>query len=94
MSTSTLTRMFGAYKSIKLIKSEKVNQLIEQRYLTDENLQMAVHRGESTGEKLYQEGSNTFLAKSKYVPIIYVEYTPSDEGYLIHTAWGHRSKIV
>lgn len=88
------SKMFGEYKSVKLIKSEKVKQLIEERYLTDEDLQMAVYRGETTGEKLYQEGRNVFLAKSKYVPIIYVEYTPSGDAYEIHTAYGHRSKIV
>lgn len=88
------SHVFGAYKAIKLIKSEKVNQLIEERYLTDADLQMTIHHGETTGEKLYKEGSNRCLAKSKYLPIIYVEYSPSDDAYEVHTAYGHRSKII
>ena len=86
--------VFGAYKKIKLIKSEKVNELIEQRYLTDEDLQIVIHHGETTGEKLYQEGSDRFLARSKYIPVIYAEYTPTDDGYKVHNAYGHRSKII
>ena len=82
------------YRSIKLVKTEKVDEIIEMRYLKDEDLQMVIHRGETTGEKLYQEGSNRFLAKSKYIPIIYVEYSPSDDGYEVHNAFGHRSKII
>lgn len=84
----------GSYKSIKLIKSEYVNELIEQRYLTDEDLQIVIHRGETTGEKLYQEESNRFLARSNYIPVIYAEYTPLDDGYEVHRAYGHRSKII
>lgn len=86
--------VFGAYKAVKLIKSETVKQLIEERYLTDEDLQLAVYHGESTGEKLYQEGTDRFLARSKYVPIIYVEYSSSGDAYEVHAAYGHRSKIV
>jgi hypothetical protein len=88
------SHVFGAYKTIKLIKSERVQQLIEERYLTDADLQMTVHHGETTGEKLYQEGTDRFLARSKYVPIIYVEYSPYGDAYEVHTAYGHRSKII
>ena len=88
------SRVFDAYKAIKLIKSEKVQQLIEERYLTDADLQMTIHLAETTGEKLYQEGTDIFLARSRYVPIIYVEYSPSGDAYEVHTAYGHRSKIV
>lgn len=85
----------GGYKSIKLIKSEKVNDLIEQRYLTDEDLQIVIHNAETTGYKLYQEGNNRFLTRSpKYLPVIYAEYTPTDNGYEVHSAYGHRSKII
>ena len=85
----------GSYKSLKLIKSKKVNELIEQRYLTDEDLQIVIHHAETTGYKLYQEGSNSFLTRSaKYLPVIYAEYTPTDDGYEIHSAYGHRSKII
>ena len=88
------SQAIGNWRSIKLIISDKVQQIIDKGYLTEQDLQMSIHHGETKGEKLYQEGTNKLLSKTKYVPIIYVEYSPSDDGFVIHNALGHRSKII
>lgn len=80
---------------IKLAKSEEVIELLDKRHILDDDLKQVIKHAESSGEKLYQPGSDRLLSKYRVGEIcFYVEYSPSDDGYRIHTAYAHRSKII
>jgi glutamate synthase (NADPH/NADH) small chain len=80
---------------IKLAKSEAVSDLLETRHILDDDLKQVIEHAESTGEKLYLPGAERFLSKYRVGPeCFYVEYSPSEGGYRIHTAYTHRSLIV
>ncbi len=83
------------YNAIKVLKSDELAQQLEKRHIFDEELKIVILHGETTGEKLYQTGSDRFLTKKQlYDGVYYVEYSPSDSGYKIHTAYRHRSEII
>ena len=83
------------YRSIQLIKSPEVEALMKERQIADFEVQLAIHHGESTGEKLYQEGSDRFLSKTVFSGVsFYVEYTLSDAGCIIHSTYAHMSEIL
>ena len=84
-----------SYKSLELRKSDEVAQLWEKWLITDTEVKLVVHHGETTGEKLYQPGSNRYLAKANISDVMYyVEYSPEDRHYVVHSAYAHRSRIV
>lgn len=72
-----------------------VAALIEERHILEQDIKQVIYAAESTEEKLYQPGANRFLAKLKGAnATFYVEYSPSDDGYQVHTAYFHRSEII
>ena len=84
-----------AAAEIKLAKSEAVGDLLYRRNILDDDLKQVIEHAESTGEKLYQPGAERFLSKYRVgAACFYVEYSPSDDGYRIHTAYAHRSLIA
>lgn len=83
------------YSNIKLVMDDAVANLIRQRHIGDAEVQMVIQHGESTGEKLYQLDNARSLSKHKILnAMYYVEYSPSDKGYVVHTAYAHRSALV
>lgn len=82
-------------KGIKLVKSEVVASLMEQRHILDDDVKQVIANAEATGEKLYQTEGNHFLAKKTLEnATFYVEYSITDDSYEVHTAYAHRSKLV
>lgn len=78
-----------------LVKSDAVASLLEERHILDEDIMQVVQRAEETGEKLYQADGDHFLAKLRISEAtFYVEYTVGDEGYVVHSAYFHRSEFV
>ncbi len=83
------------WDTLRLVKSDEVTQLMKDRHIGDMELKLVIEHGEATGEKLHEPGSNRFLAKVKYWgATYYVEYSPVDGGYNVHTGYLHRSTIV
>lgn len=84
-----------SYEEIKLQKGDGVAALLEQRHILDEEVKQVIHHGETTGDKLYQAEGNRYLAKLRLGEVtFYVEYSPADGAYLVHTAYFHRSEII
>ena len=82
-------------ESIELIKSDAVASLMEQRHILDDDVKQVIANAEATGEKLYQAEGNRYLAKVALPnATFYVEYSVSNGGYEVHTAYSHRSKII
>jgi len=84
-----------AHGEVVLVKDERVMALLEERHILDEDVRQVISNAEATGEKLYQPGSERYLAKLKTAnATFYVEYSPSVNGYQVHTAYFHRSEIM
>ena len=78
-----------------LEKTEFVHNLLQTRHILEEDLKQVIQHAENTGEKLYQPDSDRFLSKLRIGEAsFYVEYSPIEGGYRIHTAYAHRSIIA
>ena len=85
----------GIYYEIQLIKSDAVASLLEQRHILDDDVKQVIHNAEVTGEKLYQPEGNRYLAKMRLSnAAFYVEYSVASDGYVVHSAYSHRSEIM
>ena len=74
--------------------SDEVRELMESRHVVEEDMKKVIENAEATGEKLYQEGSDRFLAKLRLgEATFYVEYSTGDEASTAHTVYSHRAKI-
>ncbi len=80
---------------IQLQISDLVNSLLQERYIQEDDIKPVIESAETSGEKLYQPGTDVYLAKKTIgEATFYVSYSPSDAGYIIHTAYVHRSLIL
>lgn len=82
------------HEGISLKKSAEVVQLLEERGIHDEEIKMVIHNAEASGGKLYQEDGDRFLARARILEAtFYVEYSLSGEGYIVHSAYAHKSEV-
>jgi hypothetical protein len=83
-------------KALKLEKSAEIAALLDDRYITDDDIRSVIANAEKTGRKLYQQDSEHFLSKLRIgQTYFYVEYSPAGEStYKIHKAWAHRFVIL
>lgn len=80
---------------MKLTISELVRQLMEQRMILVDDLERVIDWAESTGNKLVSRNTGRFLAHHTPATVTYwVEYSPADDGFVIHNAYSHRMQIV
>jgi hypothetical protein len=71
--------------------SDEIRSFMQVRHILDEDVKRVIDYAEKTGEKLYKKDSNVFLAKLHVQEVyFYVEYSPVEKGYRIHTAYSHR----
>lgn len=83
-----------SWEEIKLQVGDEVKKLLEERHISEEEVKKVIDFAETKGEKLYQPEANRYLAKSRLGEVvIYVEYSTDEKGYIVHTAYSHRSKI-
>jgi hypothetical protein len=83
-----------SWEEIKLQVSDEVKKLLEERHISEEEVKKVIDFAETKGEKLYQQEANRYLAKSRLGEVtIYVEYSTDENGYIVRTAYSHRSKI-
>jgi glutamate synthase (NADPH/NADH) small chain len=85
----------GNPNELRIIKDEAVSSLMEARHILDDDVKQVIHNAEVTGEKLYQADESRYLAKMRLSEAtFYVEYSVTDDGYVVHTAYSHMSEIV
>jgi len=83
-----------SWEEIKLQVGDEVKKLLEERHISDEEVKKVIDFAETKGEKLYQQEASRYLAKSRLGEVtIYVEYSTDENGYIVHTAYSHRSKV-
>ncbi len=80
---------------MKLNISEPVRQLMERRMILVKDLERVIDWAESTGNKLVSRETGRFLAHHTLATVTYwVEYSPEDDGLVIHNTYCHRMLIV
>ena len=80
---------------LNLIKDDDVVSVLDERHILDEDIEQVIENAEKSGEKLCTPEEDRFLAKMWLSEaMFYVEYSKSDEGYVIHSAYTHRSEFV
>jgi glutamate synthase (NADPH/NADH) small chain len=82
------------YKKIRLILNQEVLDLLNSRRVLEDDLQKVIHQAEVSGKYLINPDNKHRLAAFKPVRVTYwVEYEPTDQGYLIHTGYSHRMHL-
>jgi glutamate synthase (NADPH/NADH) small chain len=83
-----------SWAEMKLQVSDEVKKRLEDRHISEDEVKQVIDFAETNGEKLYQPEANRCLAKNRLGEVtIYVEYSTDEKGYIIHTAYSHRSKV-
>ncbi len=83
------------HEGISLSKSQEVAQLLEERGIHDEEIKRVISNAETTGDKLYQQEGDRFLARLRISEAtFYVEYSVGGENYIVHSAYAHRAEMV
>jgi len=86
----------AGYEKINLQKTDHAKEAMELMQISDEQVKMVIQHGETTGEKLYRQGEEKFLAKMEIgEKTVCVEYSPIDEKgtYKVHTAYAYKVKV-
>jgi glutamate synthase (NADPH) small chain len=82
------------YKKIRLILSQEVLDLLNSRRILEDDLQKVILQAETSGNYLINPANRHRLAAFRPVRVTYwVEYEPTDRGYLIHTGYSHRMQL-
>jgi hypothetical protein len=78
-------------QAIKLEMADMTRARMETRHILDEDVKRVIDHAEKTGEKLYQKETDIILSKLRVKEVyFYVEYSPIEGGYKIHSAYSHR----
>ena len=84
----------AAHREIKLLMAPEVAELLEQRRVLTEDVQMVIHHAEHSGDKLTHPDTGHFLASFRpHKATFWVEYSPAPEGFQVHNAYSHRMTI-
>jgi len=78
---------------MKIIKSEEVAKLLESRNIRDDELSEVIGNAEETGQdKFYNPETGQFAASKRIGEATYwVHYSSAESGYVIHSAYWHKS---
>jgi hypothetical protein len=86
---------FEEYRRIRLIIAPEVAELLDRRRILAEDLQQVIHAAEKSGSGAVHPATGRLKAGLRpYRAAIWVEYSPSPEGYVIHTAYSHRMEVL
>jgi hypothetical protein len=84
------------HRQVSLIISPEVRAILDERRLVDEDLQKTIFAAEQTGGKfVHPREEDRFLAGMRpYFVTVWVDYTTTPQGYVVHTAYKHRVKVT
>ena len=94
--SSPLPPLSAEAQELKLEKSKELQELLDIRHITDDDLKRVIEHAEKTEKKLYIPESNRFLSKLQIAnTYFYVEYSSIESGsFRIHAAYAHRFNIL
>lgn len=78
---------------MEIIKSDEVTKLLESRNIRDDEVSEVIGAAEGTGEnKFYNPETGQLSACKKIGEATYwVHYSSAESGYVIHSAYWHKS---
>ncbi len=83
------------HDAIRLVVAPEVREVLERRRILDEDLKRVIHEAETSGNRLVHPRSGRHKAVFRaYRTAVWVEYTPSPQGFVIHGAYSHRMEVV
>jgi len=81
--------------TVNLSISDEVRQLMEERIILTQDLRKVIAWAEKTGKKLVSKHTGHFLAHHTLAGVTFwVEYSPAEEGFVVHKAYSHRMYIL
>lgn len=84
-----------AYRTIKLLLNEKVEQIMEDRLILREDIQQVIELAERTGIKFINPDNGHSLAHFRPVKVTYwVEYNPQEQEIEVLNVYSHRMEIL
>lgn len=83
------------YEKIKLQISPDVRIVLEERKILESDLKKVVYNAEKSGKKFSNNATGRFMANFKpYRVTFWVEYGPSDMGFIVYNAYSHRMEML
>ena len=83
------------YERITLITAPEVAELLEKRRILVEDVQRVIHAAEKSGSVVVHPQTGRLKASHRpFRATIWVEYSPSPDGYVVHTAYSHRIEVM
>ncbi len=83
------------YERITLIITPEAAEILEKRRILVEDVQRVIHEAEKSGSIVVHPQTGRLKACHRpYRASIWVEYSPSPEGYVVHTAYSHRIEVL
>jgi len=79
---------------ITLLVDSNTKGVLKARGITEEDIKKVIAHAEKVGEKLYQPGSNRFLAKMLMdQATIYVDYTAEKGAFKVNSSYKHKAVV-
>jgi Fe-S oxidoreductase len=100
LKTSLLREVWGEnvadrQADVRVIIPENVRQAMEDALILVEDVTKVIAYAECTGNKLKNTENGNYLAYLQPLKVTYwVEYTPQDDGFVVHNAYSHRLEII
>jgi hypothetical protein len=83
------------HMSIRLHIPPEIEAKMDRESVLEEDLRRVIFEAEASGSRIYFPDSGHYLAHYRPGIITYwVEYTPEDDGFLVHNTYSHRMKLV
>ena len=80
---------------VRLQLSEAAEAAMKKRHISEDDLRFVIQTAEATGKKLCSAQQDRYLAKARAgLVTFYAEYSRLPDGYLVHTAYSHRSQLI
>ena len=84
----------SAHEQLRLLLSDEVERLLNDRRILWDDVQKTIHQAEATGEKFVNPSLGRSLACLRPGRVTYwVEYSRAGDGYEVHSAYSHRMEF-
>jgi len=81
-------------EEIAIKVDEELGELMKERGIRLEDIEKVIAQSEEAGDYLYNADEDKYLAKKNLGEFtVYAGYTREDEGYILHSAYGHRVEL-
>jgi glutamate synthase (NADPH) small chain len=89
------TVLMEYYKKIKLHIAPEVLRRIDERRILEDDIRKVIDHAERSGRRMRNLESDSLLAYLQPENVTFwVEYSPGDDGFVVHNAYCHRMRIV